>query len=65
MEMYDVLIHSVDPQSLLVVIIVFAQVVHPYVPTFQNIAQTKQIQAKTMFATGETMGLAKWIIILK
>ena len=30
------------------------------VPTFQNLA--KQNKAKTMFATGETMGLAEWIV---
>ena len=31
-----------------------------FVPTFQNPA--KQNKAKTMFATGETVGLAQWII---
>ena len=30
------------------------------VPTFQNLA--KQDKAKTMFATGETVDLAEWII---
>ena len=45
------LIHEADPPlSLPVVIIVF-------VPTFQN-----KLQAKTMLATGETVGLAEWII---
>ena len=34
-------------------IIVFAHVVRPFVPTIQNL---------TMFATGETLGLAEWII---
>ena len=33
----------------------FAHIVCPSVPTFQN-------KAKTMFATGETVGLAEWII---
>ena len=33
---------------------------HPSVPTFQNLA--KQNKAKTMFAIGETVGLAEWII---
>ena len=32
----------------------------PSVPTFQNLA--KRNKAKTMFATGETVGLAEWII---
>ena len=45
------LIHLSDPQ-----IIVFAHVVRP----FQNLA--KPNRAKTMFATGETVGLAEWII---
>ena len=49
--------HEADPQSWPVVIIVFAHVVRksvrPSVPTFQN---------KTNFATGETVGLAEWII---
>ena len=52
------------PQSWPVGIIVFTHVVRPSVrmsvPTFQNLA--KQIKAKTMFATGETVGLAEWII---
>ena len=34
--------------------------VRPYIPIFQNLA--KQNKAKTMFATGETVGLAEWII---
>ena len=29
---------------------------------FSESTKTKQIQAKTMFANGETVGLAKWII---
>ena len=59
-----ILIHSADPQSRPVVIIVFARVAHLYVhtsvPTFQNLA--KQNKVKTMFTTGETVGLAEWII---
>ena len=55
------LIHSADPQSRLVGIIVFAHVVRPSVPTFQNLA--KQNKAKTIFATGETMGMAEWIMM--
>ena len=55
------LIHSVNPQSRSVGIIVFAHVfLRPSVHTFQNLA--KQNKAKTMFATGETVGLAEWII---
>ena len=50
------------PQSWPVLIIVFAQVVRPSVPTFQNLAKQNKIQAKTMFTTGETVGLAEWII---
>ena len=33
---------------------------HPSVPTIHNLA--KQNTAKTMFATGQTVGLAEWII---
>ena len=63
------LIHSADPQSRPwprpVLIIVFAHVVRPSVrpsvhPHFSKSSQTKQ--AKTMFTTGETVGLAEWII---
>ena len=43
------LIHSADPQSRPVVIIIFSHV-RPSVPT------------KTMFTTGETVGMAEWII---
>ena len=31
--------------------------------TFQNIAKQNNFQAKTMFTTGETVGLAEWIIV--
>ena len=34
--------------------------VRPSVPTFQNLV--KQNKVKTMFAPGETVGLAEWII---
>ena len=36
--------------------------VRTYVPTFQNLAKQNKFQAKTMFTTGETVGLAEWII---
>ena len=59
------LIHKADPQSRPVVIIVFAHV-PPYFRTsvspFQNLAKLNKFQAKTMFSTGETVGLAEWII---
>ena len=51
------LIHSAHPQSWPVEIIVFAHVVRPSV---QNLAKLNK--AKTMFATGETVGLAEWFI---
>ena len=50
------LIHVADPQSRPVVIIVFTHVVRPHF-SIQN-----KFQAKTIFATGETVGLAEWII---
>ena len=34
--------------------------VRPSVSTFQNLANQNKV--KTMFATGETVGLAEWII---
>ena len=34
----------------------------PSVPTFQNLAKQNKFQAKTMFTTGENVGLAEWII---
>ena len=61
----ELLIHLADPQSLPVVIIVFAHVIRPSVclsPFIQNLAEQNKFQAKTMFATGETVGLAEWII---
>ena len=58
------MIHSANPQSRTIKIIVFAHVVHPLVrpsvPTLQN--PGKLNKAKTIFATGETVGLAEWII---
>ena len=51
-----VFIHSANPQSRPVVIIVFAHVVRSSVrPHFSK-------QKKTMFATGETVGLSERII---
>ena len=58
--LFTFLIHSADPHARPVGIIVFAHIVRLSVPTFQNLA--KQNKAKLMFATGETVGLAKWII---
>ena len=54
----DILIHSANPQSRPVVIISFAHVVRPS-PLFKS---SKTKQQKTMVATGETVGLAEWII---
>ena len=45
-----------------VLIIVFIHVVRPFVPTFENLANQNNFQVKTMFTTGETVGLAEWII---
>ena len=39
---------------------IFFRTCRPSVPTFQNLA--KQYDVKTMFAIGETVGLAEWII---
>ena len=58
----NLLIYLADPQSRPVVIIVFAHVVRPSVPTFPNLAKQNKFLAKTMFTTGETVGLAEWII---
>ena len=52
---------SADPQLWPVVIIVFAPVVRPS-PIFKNLGKQNEFQAKTMFSTGETVGLAEWII---
>ena len=55
--MVDHLIHSADPQSRPVVIIVF--IVRTYVrPHFSNIAKQIEFQTKTI---GETVDLAEWI----
>ena len=52
------LIHSANPQSWSVGIIVFAHVVRPS-PLFKS----RNIkQQKTMFATGEIVDLAEWLI---
>ena len=57
------MIHSADPQSRPLGIIVLARVaVRTSVPAFQNLAKQNKFQAKTMFATGVTMGLAELII---
>ena len=60
------MIHSADLQSRLVVIIVFTHVVRTSVrtcvSTFQNVTKQNKFQVKTILATGESVGLAKWII---
>ena len=53
------LIHSADPQSQPVVIIVVCRYVCTFVTTFQNLAKQNKVQA---FTTGEIVGLAEWII---
>ena len=55
------LLHSADPQSRPVGIIVFAHVIRPSVRHHFSKSSNKS-QAKTMFASGETVGLAEWII---
>ena len=54
-----------------VVIIVFAKCypsvctpVRTPVPTFQNLVKQNKFQVKTMFTTGETVGLAEWLTIV-
>ena len=56
------LIHSAGPQSRPVVIIVFAHVVRPSVCPSTLFKSSKTKQQKIMVATGETVGLAEWII---
>ena len=58
MSKKNILIHSANPKSRPVGIIVFAHDVRMS-PLFKS---RKTKQQKTMFATGVTMGLAKWII---
>ena len=60
--MIRLLIHSVDQQPRPVAIIVFTYVVRPSIPTFQNLAIQNKFQAKKLFTTGETVGLAEWIM---
>ena len=54
------LIHSAEPQSRPVVIIVFTLVVR--LSTFQNLSKQNKFQVKAMFTTGETVDMAQWII---
>ena len=56
------LIHLADPQSRPVMIIVFARFVRPSVPTFQNLIKQNKFQVKTLFTTGEIVGLGEWIM---
>ena len=59
----DLLIHSADPQTRPVVIIVFIHgSVRPSVLTFQNIAKQNKCRVKIMIATSGTLGLAEGII---
>ena len=53
----QILIHSADPQSR-----PDNLSVRTSVPTFQNLAKQNKFQPKTKFTTGETVGLAEWII---
>ena len=56
----QVLIHLANPQPRPLVITVFAHVVRTYVRAhFSNLANKKQHK---MVATGETVGLAEWIV---
>ena len=55
-------IHSANPKSRPVGIIVFAHVVRPSVRPSTLFKSSKTKQQKTMFATGVTMGLAELII---
>ena len=55
------LIHSANPQPRSVGIIVFAHIVRPSV-RFHFSKSSKTKQQKTMSATGESVGLAQWII---
>ena len=57
---FSQLIHKADQQALSVVIIVFANVVRSYVRP--HYSKQNKFQVKAIFATGETLGLAKWII---
>ena len=54
------MIHAADPQSQ---IIVFAQVVRPYVhPHFSKSSKTKQIPSEDNVNYYKTVGMAEWII---
>ena len=56
------MIHEPDPQSLPVVITIFARVVCPSVLTYQNLIKQNKVQARIVIATGGTVGLAECII---
>ena len=57
------LIHSADPKSGLVVIIVFMNVVRGYIRILKKITQSQNLfQLKVMIATGGTVDLAVKII---
>ena len=61
-ENHSVLIHSANPKSRPVGIIVFAHVVCSSVRPSPLFKSRKTKLQKTMFSTGVTMGLAEWII---
>ena len=63
-EQAFILIHWANPQSRPVVIIVFTHVVRSYVHQYvcPQFSKQNKFQVKTMFTTGETVGLAEWII---
>ena len=56
------LIHSANPQSRPVGIIVFAHVVRPSVRSSPLFKSSKTKQQETIFATGVSVGLAEWIV---
>ena len=59
----ELLIHSAEPQSRPIVISVFAHVVRFYVrPQFSKSRKNITNFKRKQFTTGETVGLAKWII---
>ena len=60
--LYGKLIHSANPKSWPVGIIVFVHVVRPYVRHSPLFKSRKTKQQKKIFATVVTMGLAEWII---
>ena len=56
------LIHEANPQSRPVGIIIFTHIVRSYVRSSSPLLKQNKCQAKAIFDTGETVGLAEWII---